>query len=103
MSITIHEIPKSERVRTAIHALRNAATVDSPEATFMLAIVESAIRDLASGRSGDAHTAWTYLRKPKCWHLELVGVDTEYMHRVLKELDIMVLDKSTYPKRIKHD
>jgi len=92
MGITIKDIPKAERVRTAIHAIRNAATVDTPEAKFMLAIFECAVRDLVLGRAGDGRTAYNYLKQPKCWHLELVGVDTEYMHRVLKELDIMVLD-----------
>jgi len=94
--LSIGDIPKSERTRTAIYALKNAMAVDTPESRFLFAIIECAIRDVSNGRRGDAESAYRYLSRPKNWHAELVGIDTEYMHRVLKELLIMEVFNNQY-------
>lgn len=86
---TVRDMPLSIRCGTAINAIRKSMTVDTPEARLFCAVIEQAIRDVASGRELERRSAINFLSQKTIWHAELLGIDSEYLHRVLRELEIL--------------
>ena len=71
--------------KKAITRLQSSVQFDIPESRLLFAVISQAIRDAQRPKTLDGRTAVDFLTKERVRFAELIGLDSEYLHRVLVE------------------
>jgi len=85
MPAEVEDLGIKARVRMVLHKLSPLTPQDAC-GRLIWAVVEQAVRDLA-WNAVVADEAKRYLRGP-LWHASLVGIDPEYVRRVIRQVGI---------------
>lgn len=121
-AIDLTDYTTRERAITVCKLLRRAllwpVDVDMPgEAALFFAVIQVAICDAAippafgasadpskvASRSADGQSAVAYLSRRAIPHAEAIGLNTEYVHRLIREYDLFPLESPAHYARATSD